>query len=392
MNDTPKRKVCFIITSYIHYSRNFLILEELRKRDDVELHIILGGVVLLERYASHNFNIKSILEDEGYANIHEAYFNLDGDNYIVKSKTVGLGIVEFSSIFHAMNPDIVIVRGDRFEVLAATIAAVYMNITVAHIEGGDISGTLDESVRHAITKLAHVHFATNEPAKQRILKMGERPEHVYNFGSPDIEVVRAMQHKGHDIRTIAVDQFGSGVSFQPNEPYLMVMYHPVSTDLGSIAENTKKLLEAIHRTGLQTIWFWPNFDAGAEYISHELRVFKNKVADSRIRFLRYLPPKDFLSLLVNTRCLIGNSSAGIKECSFLGIPVVNVGKRQSNRLVADNVLSSGNESDEITAAIAKQLEVGRYPSSALYAEDGTSQAIAETVATTELYTQKRFVE
>lgn len=392
MINQDKRKVCFIITSFIHYSRNFLILEELKKRNDIELHIILGGVVLLERYASNSFNLKQILSDEGYEHVHEAYFNVDGDIHIVKAKTVGLGVIEFSSIFHAIKPDVVLVRGDRFEVLAAVTAAVYMNITVAHIEGGDISGTLDESVRHAITKLAHIHFATNEPAKERILKMGERKEHVFNFGSPDVEVIRRMEASGLSLTHVDFEHLGSGTTFNPQADFLMVMYHPVSTEIETLAENTRNLLQAVHRTGMQTIWFWPNFDAGAEFISHELRVFRNTVPDHHIRFMRYVPPKQFLSLLVNTKCLIGNSSAGIKECSYLGIPVVNVGDRQSNRLMADNVVTCGNDTQAIMQAIKDQLKIGRYPPSHLYVANDTSKEIAHVLAESKLYTQKSFTE
>ncbi len=393
MNNLQKRKICFIVTSFIHYSRNFLILEELKNREDVDLHIVLGGVVLSDKYASHTFNVRRILENDGFGNIHEAYFNVDGDHPIVKAKTIGLGIVEFSSILHDIQPDLMVVRGDRFEVLAAAVAAAYMNIPIAHIEGGDISGTLDESVRHAITKLAHIHFATNEPARERILRMGEDARYVFNFGSPDIEVILQAEKQGIDtIDEAAFDQAGSGTQFSLDEKYVMVMYHPVNTELGSLSENTKKLLSAVQRLDMPVVWFWPNFDAGAEYISHELRMFKEKTVNHKVKFLRYLPPRQFLSLLTKTECLIGNSSAGIKECSYLGIPVVNVGSRQNNRLRAENVLDCGNDSDEIYEVIRKQLGNGRYPSSRLYVSNDTGREIATTLAKTDLYTQKLFID
>ncbi len=392
MIEKKKRKVCFVITSFIHYSRNFLILEELKKREDVDLCVVLGGVVLSDKYASHTFNVRKILENEGFKNIHEAYFNVDGDHHVVKAKTIGLGVIEFSSLFHDIRPDVLVVRGDRFEVLAAAIAAAYMNIPIAHIEGGDVSGTLDESVRHAITKLSHIHFATNEPARERILRMGEDPDYVFNFGSPDIEVVLRAEKQGLDIHGADLDQSGSGTKISLDEDYVMVMYHPVNTELESLSENTRKLLLAVHKLDMPVIWFWPNFDAGAEYISHELRIFKEKTANHKVKFLRYLPPRQFLSLLTKSKCLIGNSSAGIKECSYLGIPVVNVGSRQNNRLRADNVADSGNDSVEIYNAIKKQLSVGRYPSSSLYASNDTSREIASTIAECELYAQKTFID
>jgi len=385
-----RRKICFIITSFIHYSRSLLILEELKNRSDVELHIIIGGSAVLPKYASKYLDISHYLKEGGFKNIHEIYFNLEGSKGVTKAKSTGLGVVEFSSMYQKIKPDLVVVRADRFEVLAATLAAAYMNIPVAHIEGGDLSGTLDESVRHAITKLSHIHFATNEPAKRRILKMGEDPKYVFNFGSPDIEIVQKLAND----KNAKIDwaQTGSGADFDFEKGFLMVMYHPVTTELEKIPEKAKDLLEVVHGLDLPTLWFWPNFDAGAEEISHELRIFKDKVRDHKIKFMRFLPPQKFLSLLKNTLCLIGNSSAGIKECSFLGIPVVNIGSRQNNRLRGENVFDANHNKEEIRNAIIAQLSAGRYEPADIYHANDTSKEIAKVLAENNLYVQKKFCE
>lgn len=384
-----KRKVCFVITSFIHYSRNLLVLEELKKRKDVDLHIIVGGAAVLSRYSSKHADIKNLLKEDGHTNLYELHFNLEGNDTIVKAKTTGLGIIEFTTLFNHIKPDVVVVRGDRFEVLSATIAAAYMSIPVAHIEGGDLSGSIDESVRHAITKLAHIHFATNEPARKRILKLGEHPNYVYNFGSPDVEVVNKLLNKKHKFD---LKKTGSGASFDLSKGYLIVMYHPDITDVKHVHENTKKILKAVHETGIPTLWFWPNADAGAEDVSQELRIFKDDVKGHKIRFMRYLGPRDFIWLLNNSLCLIGNSSAGIKETSFIGLPVVNIGTRQNNRLRATNVISVLHDTDAIKDAINKQIKKGRYPSSDIYFAKDTSKNIAKTIATVPLYSQKSFVE
>jgi UDP-hydrolysing UDP-N-acetyl-D-glucosamine 2-epimerase len=384
-----KRKVCFVITSFIHYSRNLLVLEELKKRKDVDLHIIVGGAALLSRYSSKYADIKKLLKNDGHNSLYELHFNLEGNDTIVKAKTTGLGIIEFTTLFNHIKPDVVVVRGDRFEVLSATIAAAYMSIPVAHIEGGDLSGSIDESVRHAITKLSHIHFATNEPAKKRILKLGEHPSYVYNFGSPDVEVVQKLLKKKHKFD---LSKTGSGASFDLSKGYLVVMYHPDITDIKHVHENTRKILKAVHDTGLPTLWFWPNADAGAEDVSQELRVFKDEQKGHKIRFMRYLGPRDFIWLLNNSLCLIGNSSAGIKETSFMGLPVVNIGTRQNNRLRASNVLSVVHDVDAIRDAINKQIKKGRYPVSDIYFAKDTSKNIAKTIATVPLYSQKSFVE
>ncbi len=383
---TPKRKICFVITSFIHYSRNMLVLNELNKRKDVELHVVVGGSALISKYTSRYAQVKSLLQADGVNNVHEVFFNLEGDSAVVKAKTAGLGIVEFANLFSEIMPDVVIVRGDRFEVLAAATAAAYMNITVAHIEGGDVSGTLDESVRHAITKLSHIHFATNEPAKNRIISMGENKKYVFNFGSPDIEVVQKISKDD----SIDLNDTGSGAPFDVNAEFIVVLYHPVATEYTKLSEQTRKVLKAVYELGVPTIWFWPNVDIGAEEISHELRIFNNEVKDHKIRFMRYLPPKKFISLLNKSKCLVGNSSAGIKECSYLGVPVVNIGSRQKNRMRSANVLDVQYHTSSIKDAIAIQIGKRRFKSSDMYFVKDTAKKIAKTVAAIPLYVQKKY--
>ncbi|MDQ5950281.1 MAG: UDP-N-acetyl-D-glucosamine 2-epimerase, UDP-hydrolyzing [Patescibacteria group bacterium] len=383
------RKVCFVITSFIHYSRNLLVLEELRKRKDVELHIVVGGSALLSKYSSKFAHIKDLLKKDGHTRLYEVYFSLEGNDLATKAKTAGLGIIEFTTLFNNIKPDVVVVRGDRFEVLSATIAAAYMSLPVAHIEGGDLSGSIDESVRHAITKFSHIHFATNAPAKERILRLGEHPNYVFNFGSPDIEVVDKLSKKS---KKIDLKKTGSGASFDLKDGYMMVMFHPDINDVKKIHTYTKNILKAVHEIGLPTLWFWPNFDAGAEDLSQELRLFKDEVKGHKIRFMRYLGPREFVWLLNNTKCLIGNSSAGVKECSFLGVPVVNVGKRQNGRLKAENVVSVDFDPKKIKKAIENQLKAKRFKSSQLYFAKNTSKNIADTIATVPLYTQKIFID
>jgi UDP-N-acetylglucosamine 2-epimerase len=170
----------------------------------------------------------------------------------------------------------------------------------------------------------------------------------------------------------------------------MVMYHPVSTDGDKISEQTRELIRAIYELDIPTIWFWPNVDAGAEEISHELRIFNDKVKNHKIKFMRYLPPTKFISLLNQTKCLVGNSSAGVKECSFLGVPVVNIGSRQNDRLRAKNIIDTRHDSNAIKKAVRIQLQKGRYKSSELYFVKDTAKNIATTLATIPLYTQKKF--
>jgi UDP-hydrolysing UDP-N-acetyl-D-glucosamine 2-epimerase len=355
--------------------------------------VVIGGTALLSKYTPRYAHVRAMLEGDGIEHIHELYFALEGDNRVVKAKTAGLGIVEFATMFNDLKPDLVVVRGDRFEVLSAATAAAYMNIPLAHIEGGDVTGTLDESVRHAITKLAHLHIATNEQARERLLRMGEDPRAVFNFGSPDIEVARTFARETEGVREVG--ETGSGALIDASEDFIMVMYHPVwseAEERGALARRTEELLGVVHALGIPALWFWPNADLGSEEISHALRVFHDQTHGHRLRFMRYLPPRSFISLLARSRLLVGNSSAGIKECSYLGVPVVNIGSRQRGRERAENVLDVEHESAAIRSAIEQQLAVGRYAPSELYHADGTARNIAETLASAPLYTEKRFCE
>jgi len=389
MNGKQKRKVCFVITSLIHYSRSLLILRELNKHPNIDLSIVVGGTALLSRYVSYDMDLVARLKKEGYKKVFKIYFNLEGDSPVVKAKTAGLGMVEFALIFNNISPDMVVIRGDRFEVLSAATAASYINISIVHIEGGDLSGTLDESVRHAITKLSHIHLTTNEDARKRVIHMGEFAEHVFNVGSPDVEVAAKLGTK-KDLPDLS--RAGSGAIIDPGkDDFLIVMYQPVTSELDKMARNTKELLNAIHEMAIPAFWFWPNADAGAEeHISHELRRFNDHVHGHKIRFMRYLAPEQYLALLKHSRCLVGNSSAGIKESSYLGIPVVNIGTRQKGRLQGENVINVKEDKNAIKRAIKKQIRKERYDRFADYEGKDTSKRVAKIIATIERYSQKSF--
>lgn len=380
-----KRKICFIITSQVHYSRSKLILSGLKKRKDVELQIVVGASALLPNYS----DLSSIMEKDGFRPKAAVTMILEGGNSVAMTKTTGVGILEFATIFENLSPDIVVVRGDRYEVLAAAVAAAYLNISVAHIEGGDISGNIDESVRHAITKLAHIHFTTNEVSRDRVLRMGENPDYVFNFGCPGIEY---FSKNGYSPSNKSINRLGVGGSIDVTKPYLLVLQHPVTSEIEKNREHGRTLLEAINELKIQTIWFWPNIDAGTDEVSKGIRVFRETVNPPHIRFLKYITPDHFIGLLKKSQCLVGNSSTGIKECSYFGIPVVNIGTRQNGRMRAENVVDADYNKSEIKKAIQKQLQHGRYKRSYIYYQKGTSRNIIKILAEIPLYIQKQFYD
>ena len=382
-----KRKICFPITSRVHYARQKQLLSLLNKDSRFELQVVAGGSVLSEKYGEMFAN--ALLSD-GFE-VKDALYNLiDGGGHVAMAKTASLVALEFVNTLHKLNSDIVLIRGDRYEQLAIAMVAAYLNKTIAHIEGGDSTGTIDESVRHAITKLAHIHFVTNEDAKRRVIKMGENPKYVFNVGSPDVEFVATVP-KSFD--GSMVNKIGVGTDVDLNKDFVIVMYHPVTTESHN-RKNTEALLEIVDKINVPAVWFWPNHDAGTNEIAKAIRVFREsgKIRNNKIRFVTDLLPEDFVGLLRRAKVLVGNSSAGIKECSYLGVPVVNIGSRQQGRLRGPNVLDADNDPKEIKQAITKQLKHGPYKRSDVYFKPDTSKNIVSVLSKFDLYTQKKFYE
>ena len=385
--NTGKRKICFPITSRAYYGRSQLLLKKLQEHDGIELELMLGGSILLDKYSRH---IADDIDAGGFT-ISTSLFNvIEGGNHVAMAKTACLTALEFTNGFHAADPDIVVICGDRFEQLAIAMAAAYLNKTIAHIEGGDVTGSIDESVRHAITKLAHLHFVTNDDAHRRVLAMGEDPNYVFTTGSLDVEVASMATT---EITNAVLNGYGVGHEVDLSQPFLLVIQHPVTTE-GENRRHLEDTLRAVSATELPVIWIWPNPDAGTGEMSDSLRHFRENVPDAvrRMRFITDVPVDQFIALLKVAACLIGNSSAGIKECSFLGTPVVNIGGRQQGRLHAGNVVHAGYNGGAMLDAIRRQLAHGRYAPSHLYYRPGASQAIVDVLAGSELYTQKRFCD
>lgn len=384
------KKICFVITSSIHYSRSRLVLEELRKRQlrdkDVVLQIVLAGSAVLREYG----DIESLLRKDGFTIDARITMAVQGSAATAMAKTMGLGVIEFSSVFDNLNPDIVVVRGDRYEVLSAAVAAAYMNKTIAHIEGGDVSGNIDESVRHAITKLAHIHFTTNAHSHKRVIALGEHPDYVFNVGSSDVEFAALSQEP---ITEEYLHTKGTGARVALDRPFIIVMQHPVTSELAENRAHMETTLAAVRELGVPALFFWPNLDAGSDELTASLRSFRQKEsADASVRFMEYLPPAKFIALLRKAACLVGNSSSGIKECSFIGVPVVNIGTRQAGRMRAENVADVPHDRRAIVAAIKKQIARGPYPPSDAYYKKDTSKTIARALSKVPLYTQKRFYD
>ncbi|OLD15926.1 MAG: UDP-N-acetyl-D-glucosamine 2-epimerase, UDP-hydrolysing [Acidobacteria bacterium 13_1_40CM_3_65_5] len=382
-----KRRVCFPITSRAYYGRSRLLIRKLHTHPGIDLQLMLGGTILLDKYSSH---IAEDIERGGFT-ISTSYFNvIEGGNHVAMAKTACLTALEFTNGFHSIDPDIVVICGDRFEQLAIAMTAAYLNKTIAHIEGGDVTGNIDESVRHAITKLAHLHFVTNDDAYRRVLAMGEDPKYVFNTGSLDVELASTVTT---ELTNERFNSYGVGHAVDITKPFLTVIQHPVTTETDN-RRHLEATMRAIAALDMPAIWFWPNADAGTGEMSDSLRHFREPDAamTDQIRFITNVPVDEFIALLKRTACLVGNSSAGIKECSYLGTPVVNIGARQQGRLNAEHVVHTGYDAGEIVGAVRAQLRRGRYEPSNIYYRPGASETIVDRLASIELYTQKRFCD
>ncbi|MEM8528901.1 MAG: UDP-N-acetylglucosamine 2-epimerase, partial [Bacteroidota bacterium] len=269
------------------------------------------------------------------------------------------------------------------------IAASYMNIPLVHIQGGEVTGNIDEKVRHAITKLSDLHLVASEKAKERVIKMGEYPEKVFNTGCPSIDLAEEVrQHPKLDF-----DPFqrygGVGKIKDWEKGYIVILQHPVTTEYKDARQHIEKTLQAVYELQMPTFWFWPNVDAGSDGTSKGIRSFRENHNIDFIHFFKNMEGKDFLKLLYNSKCLIGNSSVGIRECSYLGIPVVNIGTRQSGRERGHNVVDVSYETADIKSAIATHLTHGKYEADTIYGDGTAGKQIANLLSTEALTFDKK---
>lgn len=370
------RKVCVVITARPSYSRIRTALEALRKRNDIELQILAAASALLDRYGS----VVDEIERDGFDVTRKVYMVLEGEQPLTMAKTTGLGMIELATTLDNLQPDFVVTIADRHETLATAVASAYMNIPLVHIQGGEITGSIDEKVRHAITKLADYHLVSTEQAAERVLRMGEEPGTVIVTGCPSIDIAAGVLAQP----TLDFDPVrkygGVGAELDLSGGYLVVLQHSVTTEHELARKQVQETLHAVADSGMPTLWFWPNPDAGSDGTSRGIRAFREAHPGGNLHFFKNMSPTDFLRVVYHSRCLVGNSSAGIRECSFLGVPVVNIGTRQAGRDRGANVIDVDHDRVAIAGAIRRQAAKGRLSSDLLYGDGNAGPRIAEALA------------
>lgn len=377
------KKIAVVITSRASYARIKTALKAINRHPDLQLQLITGASVLLEKYGT----AVNVIAKDGFDIAERVYMIVEGETPVTMAKSVGLGIIEITTALDNLKPDVVITVADRFETIATAIAASYINIPVVHIQGGEVTGSIDEKVRHSITKLSDYHFVSNEKAAERVIKMGEFSDRVFVTGCPSIDLAAEVQ-KNPEIDFDPFKKYGGvGATLDVQKPYIILMQHPVTTEYAMAKEQMWQTLMAVYNMDIQCMIFWPNVDAGSDATSKAIRTFREVYKPDMMHFFKNMPPEDFLKLLINSACIVGNSSVGIRECSFLGVPSVNIGSRQAGRERGRNVIDVDYDSGQIQEAISQHLYNGKYTGDVIYGDGRAGKRIAEILASLDL-TQK----
>ncbi len=380
------KKVCVVVGSRANYSSIKSVMRAAKAHPGIQLQVVAAASALLDRYGS----VVKLIEKDGFEIDARVHMLVEGETPHTMAKSTGLGLMELPTIFDYLTPDVVLTVGDRFETVATAVAAAFMNIPLAHTMGGEVSGTIDESIRHAITKFAHIHFPSSKGAAERIIKLGEDPESVHVVGCPRMDLVAEILRRANDGLDNGELKRGVGDQIDFDKPFVMLSQHAVTTEFGQGIEQITASLQALRRIGLPVMVFWPNADAGSEDIARGIRIWRESGNADGMHFTKNLPTETYIRLMARTACLVGNSSSGIRDGAFIGTPVVNVGSRQSGRERGANVIDVSYDADAITAAVERQIGHGRYDMDPIYGDGTAGEAITRTLAETdEIVVQKR---
>ena len=385
ISSLKRRKICIVITTRGNYAKMKSVIACIQEDPELELQLIVGGGAILAKYGDIGQSIKS----NGIKIDCYIHFLVEGENPVTMAKSAGLAVTEFSTAFENLQPDVVIVIADRFECLPIAMTASYMNIPIAHVEGGEVSGSIDESIRHAITKLSHIHFPATQDAARRIERMGEDQSTIFPVGATSLDVISSLDLMNLDSLRELQKTTGVGSLLNPADPYLVVIQHPVTTEYRENLRHVNETLSAIDDLKINTFWIWPNMDAGSDGISKGIRIYRERKNPGFIRFFKSLPIEHYAPLLRNAKCIVGNSSSGIREAAFLGVPSVNIGTRQAGRERAGNVVDVDYDCEKIKAAIIQEVNHGPYKPNYIYGDGKAGEKIVGQLKQYKFKIQKR---
>ena len=369
------KKICFVILSRANYGSIKSLMKAVQKNKKFKIQVIAGASAVIKKFGEVHKEIKKDgFKIDDYLDFQSAQLNLNSI-----SKTVGTGTVALSKSFEKLKPDFILTVGDRYETMSTAIASTYMNIPLIHTMGGERTGTLDESVRHSISKLAHLHFVANIDAKKRLIKMGEKSKNIFNVGCPRIDIVKKAIKKYSKTKLIKkLNQIGVGEKIEQNDKLIVISQHPVTSEFNKSLKNYKQTILAVNKLnldGYKIIWLWPNADPGSDEISGFIRTLREKGSTKKVRFITNMSPENYFQLLKECKCIIGNSSSAIREGAFIGVPAVNIGTRQMTRLISKNVTNVNYNQNSIYKAIKYQIKKKSYKSSKIYGDGNAANKI-----------------
>lgn len=337
------KKILFLTGTRADYGKLKSLIKSIEDSEDFECHIFVTGMHTLFDFG----DTKTEITKDNYSNVH-VYMNqiIEEPMDLILANTLN----GFSRYIRELHPDLIVVHGDRVEALAASISGAINNILVAHIEGGEVSGTIDESFRHAITKMSHLHFVSNDESKRRLLQLGENPESIFVIGSPDIDVILAKSHLS--LKKI-YERYE--INFLR---YAILIYHPVTTEFETLHTDVRELVDAVIESGLNYIVISPNNDSGFKIITNEYKKFNENSSFKVFPSIRF---EYFIELLKNSEFIIGNSSVGVHEAPVIGIPTINIGSRQNQRFLYNSVINSPGNKNEILNSIKIAMSLNAIP-------------------------------
>ncbi len=382
------RKISLVITARSSYTKYRTVLENLSKKIDVKLNIICCGSALIDKFGK----VENEILKDGFKINKKIHFILDNDEIDRPGKELGFGLISFSDYFKETKPDIVVIMADRYEILAPAIAASFLNIPIAHIQGGELSGNIDEKVRHTVTKISNIHFPATNQSRLNIIQMGENEKNIFMTGCPSIDIAKKVLKNKKSLSFDVYKKYGGVGSFPDlKKGYIIVMQHPVTNETDQTKFQINETLNAVEKVNLPVIWFWPNVDLGTDIISTNLRIFREKSKSKNFHFIKNMNPEDFLELVNFSNIIIGNSSCAIRECSYLGVPAINIGTRQVDRERGPNVTDVSYSSRLIYKAIIENINKKKRKSN-LYGDGNAGKKIADILSKIKVSPIKKFIK
>lgn len=369
------KKILFLTGTRADFGKMKSLMTAVGDDERFENHVFITGMHTLQRYG---YTAKEVIES-GFSNVHTYMNQHVGDpmEMILASTIKGL-----SRYIHEAKPDMLVIHGDRVEALAGAIVGALTNTLVCHIEGGERSGTIDESIRHSVSKLSHLHLVCNDEARARLVQMGEPSNRIFTIGSPDIDIMLS-----ETLPTLTDVKEHYNIPF---DEYAVLMFHPVTTDIDNMSAYVKSLVDAIIASGKNVVVVYPNNDEGAQFIIDEYKRFE---ACDNILIYPSIQFESFLTLLKNAKCMVGNSSAGIRETPFYGLPSVNIGNRQNDRYFAKSIINTSYDSNDIIKSINQAFNAPRLKKDDYFGKGNSTSKFMKVITSMDIWgeaTQKYF--